>query len=450
VPFRRFADSVDWTRPVAVLAMPSFVLSLTLLLLVVLALLAVSNRELIALTFLGVSTIALPLSVWIVGAIAAGFLLGLWILLLFRFGTVGAIRGSDSGAPFRSQRRTNYGPEDFAVVDERFAEGEQHEAVAGKGYGDRQYDDARDGSRYNDNRYDDIYNRGQYPEDSRGQDYSQERGYADDRGYAQRQNDSGQRSYDPASYDSASYGSDYDSGRYSSQDRDEATRDGENRESAQEEYGDRPSPQDEFSAASGYGGTGNWQGQAQAQPGLNQDIVTQNNPVSPKTILQLPSQEDPTVPADWDDPYREDWTEAELIAEPVLRNETTEPKLKRWFSNRTERSGNEQELSEPVPSEAERSQPETNRPVKPNPVKPNPVTPNPVAPNDVYDADYRVVQQPSSPPTSEPPRPTAPPQQPASQPSSSQDNAQGNAQNKPSSRSDRASSEWDIESDLDW
>ncbi|NJN29381.1 MAG: DUF1049 domain-containing protein, partial [Synechococcales cyanobacterium RM1_1_8] len=59
--------------------MPSPLLSLALLLLILLTLLAISNRELVALAFLGMGTVALPLSVWIGGAIALGFLLGLWI-----------------------------------------------------------------------------------------------------------------------------------------------------------------------------------------------------------------------------------------------------------------------------------------------------------------------------------------------------------------------------------
>ncbi len=414
--------------------MPSFVLSLALLLLVALMLLAVSNRELIALTFLGFSTAALPLSIWIVGAIALGFLLGLWILLLFRFGTTGL--GSGSGAPAWGRRRANYGPEDFAVVDERFGEG-----------GDR-YDDAR----YRDNRYDDVYGQEQYQS---GVTASQagNQSYSTDRYPAEEQSNR----YGSDSYgESDSYGTD----RYG---RGESDYYG----TEQQSYGDRSEsdfePQDQFSAASGYG--------SDKATSSRDDGQSRNRPVeTPKTTLQQPSSAiDPTIPADWDDQYREDWTQEELVAEPVLRNEGTAPKLKRWFSQPVEgrpklnlggfgsgdagdsgsdgRGGGQSDEAGRSPDSSGESanwqgansgdryggsayEPDQSR-------------------GDVYDADYRVVRQPEG--SAEPGTRSAPESSPRLETQAADQPAkETRGGSSGSSRSDRPKSEWDIESDLDW
>ncbi len=408
--------------------MPSFVLSLALLLLVLLTLLAVSNRELIALTFLGFSTVALPLSIWILGAIALGFLLGLWILLLFRLGATGL--GSGSGAPAWGRQRANYGPEDFAVVDERFAEG-----------GDRD-----DDGRYRDNRYDDVYGQGQYQPDVTASQ-SSNRGYATDRYPA----DSPSNRYGNDGYgESDGYGTD----RYG---RGESDYYG----TEQQSYGD---PQDRFSAASGY--------ESSANGAVSSDAQNRNQPPEPpQTTLQSSSSTmDPTVPADWDDQYREDWTQEELVAEPILRNEGTAPKLKRWLSQPGEGRpklnlggfglGGATESGKGEPSLGQSA--DSGR----SPAEPGEVTDWQGARSgdrnddgssaygnesqgrgEVYDADYRVVRQPEGRAESSP-RSEPSPQREAPTDKAAQESKRDSSESSPSNRPKK--SEWDIESDLDW
>lgn len=98
--------------------MPSLILSLAATLLLLLALLAISNRGLVALTFLGFLTVALPLALWIAGAIALGFLLGLWLLGLFHLAQRRPLP-SPKGRRGAYQAK-DYGPEDFAVVNEDY------------------------------------------------------------------------------------------------------------------------------------------------------------------------------------------------------------------------------------------------------------------------------------------------------------------------------------------
>ena len=423
--------------------MPSFVLSLALLLLVLLTLMAVSNRELIALTFLGFSTVALPLSIWIGGAIALGFLLGLWILLLFRFGTVGL----GSGDPSRDKRRANYGPEDFAVVDERFVEGQ----------------DSYDDGRYSDNRYDDVYGQGQYQSEgtiSQGsyQAYSAERDYpADEQPTRYGRDDYGRDDYRSAEgYETERYGRGADG--YGTE---------------QQSYGDdsvKDEPQDRFSAASGYDSANAASSEDQTQSRPRQvdasqpaDQPTTNQPTTRPTTFQSSSAADPTIPADWDDQYREDWTQEELLAAPLLRNEGPAPKLKRWLSQpgegrpklnlggfglggATESSRGDRRSDEPGQVEPGRS---------PDPLGEvadwrgaaqgdrydDPASNQGSQTRDgIYDADYRVVRQPENISKPEPP--------PVAKPQPRRETSVDSTAKEV--KGDRSQSEWDIESDLDW
>ncbi len=92
--------------------MRSFVIFLLLALLGAIATLLLSNTPSIALTFLGMQSITLPLAIWMLGALLAGVATGLWFVILFR---LAARRGA---AAERRYRRSEFGPEDFAVVDD--------------------------------------------------------------------------------------------------------------------------------------------------------------------------------------------------------------------------------------------------------------------------------------------------------------------------------------------
>lgn len=413
--------------------MPSFVLSLALLLLVLLTLLAVSNRELIALTFLGFSTVALPLSIWIGGAIALGFLLGLWILLLFRFGTAGL----GSGSPAPGRRRANYGPEDFAVVDdERFAEG-----------ADR-YDDGR----YSENRYDDVYGQGQSGVTASQEGYQ---GYATNRDY-------------PAEAQSSRDGR----GDYGSAEGDEAesySRTVDDYGAAQQSYSEpADEPQDRFSAASGYE-SGNAASRAEHEKTTDSRPRTDAS----KTTLQDPrSAVEPSIPADWDDQYREDWTQEELFAEPILRDEGAAPKLKRLFRQSSEgrpklnlggfglggaaeagadnRSGGQQGEGEAGQSSSASGEvADWQGAIPGDRYDSSAYNSGEKVRGEVYDADYRVVRQPED--IAEPSlRSAAAPQPWREAPEKpTEKESQGGDASSGAGR-DRPQSEWDIESDLDW
>lgn len=431
--------------------MPSFVLSFALLLLVLLTLLAVSNRELIALTFLGVSTVALPLSVWILGAIAVGFILGLWILLLFRFGTVGV----GSGNPFRDKRRANYGPEDFAVVNDRFADSQAAPVY-------------RDG-RYEDNRYDDIYGRGQHEDRS-------EANLGDTDRYGQ--------DYEPAAdrYDTGGgYGTGYDTGYdntgYNSG-RDEAAE----RSYAADSYErDRAEPQDRFSASAGYDRTG-VSGGAASSPA---DATGKDDP-SPAAQSTQSAAADPAMPQDWDDQYREDWTEEELSAqpEPVLRNQNPAPKLKRWLNPNGEerprlnlggfglgetKASRDPEAEQPDAVEAkagsdysqdyrgDESDWQAARGYGDGPggdrggYESNRYDSAPDANSrEVYDADYRVVRKPEEEPGIANPEPADRSRQSVSRPMGEPNTPPPESKPEPKRGERGGKDDWDIDSDLGW
>ena len=429
--------------------MPSFVLSSALLLLVLLTLLAVSNRELIALTFLGVSTVALPLSIWILGAIAVGFLLGVWILLLFRFGTVGA----GSGSPFRDKRRANYGPEDFAVVDDRFAESQAAPVY-------------RDGN-YGDNRYDDIYGQGQYEERSGASSGASQRdtgGYASEQDYERQPVDG----YGSDGYGADDYETGYDQGRYASS-----------------YESDSVEPQDRFSASAGYDNrTGSSGGSASSPSGTDGNKEPVSSPHA-ESSTNAPAT-DPAMPQDWDDQYREDWTQEELLPQPVLREQTAAPKLKRWLNpngeerpllnlggfglggSKPEQGVDTRAQSAPVDADARRDDsldyradesdwqaaggydktPSGDR----RRYEPNPYDSIPEAGSrEVYDADYRVIRKPEGESAAANPAPPEPEtsRNPDSRPIREPE-AQPESKMEPKQRDGSGKDDWDIDSDLGW
>ena len=144
--------------------MRSIVTFLLLFLLGAIAAILLSNTAPIALTFLGMKTLALPLAVWIAAALLAGGATGLWFLVLFRLAERRGARWE------REQRRTEFGLDDFAVLDDgerrrqerefiRTQEPDREKASAygDSGYGnnvvDRQYDQY-------DGAYDSAYSEG--------------------------------------------------------------------------------------------------------------------------------------------------------------------------------------------------------------------------------------------------------------------------------------------------
>lgn len=144
--------------------MRSFVTFLLLALLGAIAAFLISNTTPIALTFLGITSIALPLAVWMGGAILAGVATGLWFSILFRL-------AERRGARLESKRQkaASFGPDDFAMVDDGYPArdfatasdyGESRygeEGYQGAGYEQNAgYDDAAEGYRdYGDRNRDD-------------------------------------------------------------------------------------------------------------------------------------------------------------------------------------------------------------------------------------------------------------------------------------------------------
>lgn len=148
-PVRCLPSETPDSRP-----MRSIVTFLLLALLGAIAAFLISNTTPIALTFLGMQTLALPLAVWIAGALLAGVATGLWFLILFRLAERRGARRE------REQRRAEFGPDDFAVVNDglearEYASSKDYEA---KGYA-ASYRDGADRERqapaYGDDRYDD-------------------------------------------------------------------------------------------------------------------------------------------------------------------------------------------------------------------------------------------------------------------------------------------------------
>lgn len=133
--------------------MRSFVTFLLLALLGAIAAFLISNTTPIALTFLGITSMALPLAVWMGGAILAGVATGLWFSILFRL-------AERRGARLESKRQkaASFGPDDFAMVDDGY-DARDFASASDYGEGDNQsagYDGAADDYRDNGDRNGDV------------------------------------------------------------------------------------------------------------------------------------------------------------------------------------------------------------------------------------------------------------------------------------------------------
>ncbi|NJR68105.1 MAG: DUF1049 domain-containing protein [Synechococcales cyanobacterium CRU_2_2] len=133
-----------------------------------------SNTAPVALTFLGMQSVTLPLAIWLAGALLAGGGTGVWFVILFRLAERrGARRERDR------LRLASFGPDDFAMVDEGFGARDFAPAASSArdaGYGDRDGDYRNENYR-NENYRDESYRDGSYRDENYRDGSDRDRNY---------------------------------------------------------------------------------------------------------------------------------------------------------------------------------------------------------------------------------------------------------------------------------